>query len=300
MTKEELIDKIKKLLALADSSNPNEAAVALSRAQKLMERYNIEAVDLKIENDISESVIEPIKGLNHKHYVSVLVSIIRKAFGVEAIVRTRNSKIDAVTFIGNDSILESCKYIFVLLSRAALVAIDNYKKVVLLETMLNIVNTEDLLNYFKREEKSFYTFALKPLMKNKKVFEKAIEDINNPIVQANIKKYDSMIKDLGRQVETIGSYLNSQIRSRKKYFVEGYLTSIYSKVTEYAVTSTEQEKLDNYIESKFPNVRVTRKISRKGVTQAEYDAYLKGQEEGSNVNISTALTGHAPENKLLN
>ena len=50
MIKEELIDKIKKLLALADSSNPNEAAVALSRAQKLMERYNIEAVDLKIEN----------------------------------------------------------------------------------------------------------------------------------------------------------------------------------------------------------------------------------------------------------
>ena len=68
MIKEELIDKIKKLLALADSSNPNEAAVALSRAQKLMERYNIEAVDLKIENDISESVVFNILFTNVKFH----------------------------------------------------------------------------------------------------------------------------------------------------------------------------------------------------------------------------------------
>ena len=37
MTKDELVEKIKKILALAESSNPNEAAVALQRAQKLME-----------------------------------------------------------------------------------------------------------------------------------------------------------------------------------------------------------------------------------------------------------------------
>ena len=41
MTKEELIIRIKKLLALSDSSNPNEAAVALSRAQKLMQQYHM-------------------------------------------------------------------------------------------------------------------------------------------------------------------------------------------------------------------------------------------------------------------
>ena len=37
MTKEELIVKIKKLQAMSESSNPNEAAMALSRIQKLME-----------------------------------------------------------------------------------------------------------------------------------------------------------------------------------------------------------------------------------------------------------------------
>lgn len=299
MIKEELIDKIKKLLALADSSNPNEAAVALSRAQKLMERYNIEAVDLKIENDISESVIEPIKGLNHKHYVSVLVSIIRKAFGVEAIVRTRNSKIDSVTFIGNDSILESCKYIFVLLSRAALVAIDNYKKCLTIEIILDVLNNQDFLNYFKYEEPSFYKFCLYPLSNNRDFLENALDNPNDLKIQKTIKDFDTNIRRIGREVETVGSYLNSQLRSRKKYFVEGYLASIYSKVTEYAATSTEQEKLKAYIENKYQNLKITKSRAKKSVTQSEYEAYLKGKEQGSNVNISTALTGHAPENKLL-
>lgn len=300
MTKEELIDKIKKLLALADSSNPNEAAVALSRAQKLMERYNIESVDLKIENDITESIIEPIKVLNHKHYVAVLVNIIRKAFGVEAIVRTRNSKIEAVTFIGSDSILESCKYIFVLLSRSALIAIENYKKIVILETMLSVVESKSLLDYFKREHKSFYNFALKPIKENKESYEMALQNPNDPSIQKNLKEFDAQIRQQGRQFETVGSYLNSQIRSRKKYFVEGYLASIYSKVNEYAITSTEQEKLETYIENKYSNIKTTTRRAKKEVTQSEYDAYLKGKEQGSNVNISTAISGHAPENKLLN
>ena len=43
MTKEELIVKIKKLQAMSESSNPNEAAMALSRIQKLMETYSLEA-----------------------------------------------------------------------------------------------------------------------------------------------------------------------------------------------------------------------------------------------------------------
>lgn len=46
MTKEELIVKIKKLQAMSESSNPNEAAMALSRIQKLMETYSLEASDL--------------------------------------------------------------------------------------------------------------------------------------------------------------------------------------------------------------------------------------------------------------
>lgn len=40
---QKIIDKISKLLALAQSSNPNEAAAAAARAQALMEQYRVDA-----------------------------------------------------------------------------------------------------------------------------------------------------------------------------------------------------------------------------------------------------------------
>ena len=41
MTNQEVIDKVKKLLALSESDNENEAKSALLMAQKLMAKYNI-------------------------------------------------------------------------------------------------------------------------------------------------------------------------------------------------------------------------------------------------------------------
>ena len=52
---EKLLEKLKKLLALAKSDNPHEAALALQRAQKLMQAYNITQADLAL-SDIDESV----------------------------------------------------------------------------------------------------------------------------------------------------------------------------------------------------------------------------------------------------
>lgn len=42
----DIVDKIQKLLALAQSSNPNEAALAAARAQELMIKYAVEEADL--------------------------------------------------------------------------------------------------------------------------------------------------------------------------------------------------------------------------------------------------------------
>jgi len=51
-----IVEKIKKLLALAESSNANEAALAASRAQELMVKYAIEEAALAPE----QRTIEPI------------------------------------------------------------------------------------------------------------------------------------------------------------------------------------------------------------------------------------------------
>lgn len=51
MTKERIIDKIEKLLRLATSPNEHEAAAASARAQKLMEKHQIDVLELGGEDE---------------------------------------------------------------------------------------------------------------------------------------------------------------------------------------------------------------------------------------------------------
>ena len=48
MDKEKVLDKIKKCLALGQSANEHEAAQALKQAQALMEKYEVNAVDIAL------------------------------------------------------------------------------------------------------------------------------------------------------------------------------------------------------------------------------------------------------------
>ena len=48
MNKKDVIEKIKKCLALSKSANQHEAATALRQAQSLMEKYNIDADDSEL------------------------------------------------------------------------------------------------------------------------------------------------------------------------------------------------------------------------------------------------------------
>ena len=53
MDKEKILDKIKKCLALGQSENEHEAAQALKQAQALMEKYEVNAVDIAL-SEVSE------------------------------------------------------------------------------------------------------------------------------------------------------------------------------------------------------------------------------------------------------
>lgn len=48
MNREQALRKIKKCLALAASSNPNEAAVAMSQAQRLMQEHNVTMTEMEL------------------------------------------------------------------------------------------------------------------------------------------------------------------------------------------------------------------------------------------------------------
>jgi hypothetical protein len=62
MTYEEAIEKVAKLLRLAQSNNANQSALAASRAQEIIDKYRIEAAALELETNGTQSKPdEPIK-----------------------------------------------------------------------------------------------------------------------------------------------------------------------------------------------------------------------------------------------
>jgi len=49
MTREEALDKARKLLRLGESDNEHEAALAMAQAQRILERFEMELADLRVE-----------------------------------------------------------------------------------------------------------------------------------------------------------------------------------------------------------------------------------------------------------
>ena len=58
LTRDKVMDKIRKLLALSTSSNVNEAAVAAAAAQRLMFQYKVEMTEVEIATEEAEPIVD--------------------------------------------------------------------------------------------------------------------------------------------------------------------------------------------------------------------------------------------------
>lgn len=87
MNNDRIIEKIKKCLSLAKSSNPNEAATALRQAHKLMELHNLSMSDLRM----SDIVEVDAKGFGSKSvkWEAQLQCAVAQCFGCEALLSSR-------------------------------------------------------------------------------------------------------------------------------------------------------------------------------------------------------------------
>lgn len=76
-----ILDKIKKCLALSQSSEPHEAAAALRQAQKLMEIHGVSQLQLKLA-DIGEARVQSrASATKPKDWETGLLALVGKAFG---------------------------------------------------------------------------------------------------------------------------------------------------------------------------------------------------------------------------
>lgn len=89
MDRTKLLSKIEKCLRLSKSSEPHEAAAALRQAQKMMEAHGVSEAELGAVGYGNEAVSVPIQ-VNKKLPIALatLVALIKKAFGVEAVVES--------------------------------------------------------------------------------------------------------------------------------------------------------------------------------------------------------------------
>ncbi len=77
---EKIKAKIKKLLALSKSPNPNEAASALKMAQELMAEYKVDVTDVN-NIDIADEAASTSYRKNPPLYENILMKKIKRAFG---------------------------------------------------------------------------------------------------------------------------------------------------------------------------------------------------------------------------
>ena len=85
MMNQKIVEKIKKLLSLANSNNKNEALSSMAKARKLMAKYKIEMSEIKeLDNEDKEKIIKDSFGVTHNGrqiWKSSLSRIIADNFG---------------------------------------------------------------------------------------------------------------------------------------------------------------------------------------------------------------------------
>ena len=88
MDRDKAIDKIKKCLALASSSNPHEAASAMRQAQKLMAEHGLSGIDVELA-DVSETAVRANSNVL-SNWETTLARTVADAFGCQLIVNRRH------------------------------------------------------------------------------------------------------------------------------------------------------------------------------------------------------------------
>ncbi|WKE65038.1 DUF2786 domain-containing protein [Gallaecimonas kandeliae] len=113
-----ILAKIKKLMALANrTTNPHEAASALAKAQALMAAHQLTESDVALSAIDEASAKLANKSQTQPRWSHMLVSVLTRAFGVEAIFRHQWFDEPQCHFIGPSERVEVAVYCYTVLAR---------------------------------------------------------------------------------------------------------------------------------------------------------------------------------------
>lgn len=110
-----ILDKIKKLMALAGSNNPHEAANALRKAQLLMQQYQLSEADVELSDIAEHSAALANTSKTQPQWSLSLMAMIQQAFGVTAYFSTYRER--RCFFVGYQDRAEIAAYCYAVLAR---------------------------------------------------------------------------------------------------------------------------------------------------------------------------------------
>lgn len=119
----QLLDRIRKCMALGRSSNEHEAAAALAKARALMEEHGISDADLALA-ELEEATARASRTQRPPRWESHLCHAVRRALGVDVILIGEGDR----TYIGRGALPEIAAYAFSVLFRRLKAARAEYIK----------------------------------------------------------------------------------------------------------------------------------------------------------------------------
>lgn len=113
---ERILQKIKKLIALSESKNPNEAATALRMAQKLMAEHNLTMTDVQLQSMASEIIRDINTSEKPPRWSVSLNALVNSTFGVRSI-RIHNFLGKFIEFVGPTDRVQIAAYCYSVLGK---------------------------------------------------------------------------------------------------------------------------------------------------------------------------------------
>ena len=225
-----VLERIEKLMALSKSSNPNEAAVALSRAQKLMRENNITSGDLNLSS-ISEVTIETIPGLRRAAYVLRLAQITTQCFGLRYFFTNGRSGVASITIMGPKDRLDGASYVHVFLQRQLKAVLAAYRK----------QRRAELNRKYKLDNKLLADLIA--------TYDQAAADSGNPGLVYSL--YGSRFDYADGAIKNI---VSKDLEDDSYSYVIGWLSSVMDKVQSYVVDEQEERLVLEYEGAKHPDL----------------------------------------------
>lgn len=201
-----IIEKIRKLLALANSSNEHEAALAAAHAQRLLSEHNLAMADIASEQKPqSADKVEAQVSKTLPKWVRHLSAGICTAFDCQAI---HHPAIGKMTFIGVGADVQIAAYTFAYLDKTVRRLCSSYMK--------NHVSSEMPNRHRELKRQSYYLGAVSTItgrLRGQKAVTPTTPGALVPVKEGLIKK---AMSEMGptRTVRSRKSYIDSHAYSK--------------------------------------------------------------------------------------